>query len=214
MIFIQNFMYSIYFNNRILRICNISETISYNPNATVLHHADTKTLEELPGLFEKSENMKMLYIPVPSDQLQSTLDALCTTLTHINAGGGLVQNSAGEYLLIHRNGLWDLPKGKQEEGEEISVTALREVEEECGITGLEQGELLCITHHTYRMHGLHMLKHAYWYNMKYSGDCSVLTPQLEEGIQQCRWVPATELPELLKDTYPSIRQVFEESGLL
>ena len=207
-------MYSIYFNNRILRICNISETISYNPNATVLHHADTKTLEELPGLFEKSENLKMLYIPVPCSELESTLDSLCTTLTHINAGGGLVQNSAGEYLLIHRNGLWDLPKGKQEEGEDIAVTALREVEEECGITGLEQGDLLCITHHTYRMHGLHMLKHTYWYNMKYSGDTSVVTPQLEEGIQQCRWVPASELPELLKDTYPSIRQVFEEAGLL
>ena len=207
-------MYSIYFNNRILRICNISETISYNPNATVLHHADTKTLEELPGLFEKSENMKMLYIPVPSDQLQSTLDALCTTLTHINAGGGLVQNSAGEYLLIHRNGLWDLPKGKQEEGEEIALTALREVEEECGITGLEQGELLCITHHTYRMHGLHMLKHTYWYNMKYSGDCTVTVPQSEEGISRCVWVPASRLPEYLQNTYPSIKKVFEEAGLL
>ena len=207
-------MYSIYFNNRILRICNISETISCNPNATMLHHADTKTLEELPGLFEKAENLKMLYIPVPDSELQNTLNALCTNLTHINAGGGLVQNSAGEYLLIHRNGLWDLPKGKQEEGEDIALTALREVEEECGISNLEQGELLCITHHTYRMHGLHMLKHTYWYRMKYSGDCSVVVPQFEEGIQQCRWVPASELPELLKDTYPSIRQVFEEAGLL
>ena len=163
---------------------------------------------------EKSENIKMLYIPIPGDQFESTLNTLCTTLTHINAAGGLVRNSAGEYLLIHRNGLWDLPKGKQEDGEDIAVTALREVEEECGISGLEQGELICITHHTYRMHGLHMLKHTYWYQMKYTGDCSVLTPQLEEGIQQCRWVPAAELPELLKDTYPSIRQVFEESGLL
>ena len=207
-------MYSIYFNNRILRICNISGTISYNPNATVLHSANTKTLEELPGLMEKSENIKMLYIPIPEDQLESTLNALCTTLTHINAAGGLVQNSAGEYLLIHRNGLWDLPKGKQEDSEDIAITALREVEEECGISGLEQGKLICITHHTYRMHGLHMLKHTFWYNMKYSGDTSVLTPQLEEGIQQCKWVPAAELPELLKDTYPSIRQVFEESGLL
>ena len=156
----------------------------------------------------------MLYIPVPSDQLENTLNALCTTLTHINAAGGLVQNNAGEYLLIHRNGLWDLPKGKQEEGEDIALTALREVEEECGITGLEQGELICITHHTYHMHGLHMLKHTWWYQMKYSGDCSTLTPQLEEGIQQCKWAPASELPELLKDTYPSIRQVFEDAGLL
>jgi 8-oxo-dGTP pyrophosphatase MutT (NUDIX family) len=180
----------------------------------MLHHADTKTLEELPGLFEKAENLKMLYIPVPDSELQNTLNALCTNLTHINAGGGLVQNSAGEYLLIHRNGLWDLPKGKQEEGEDIALTALREVEEECGITGLEQGELLCITHHTYHMNGLHMLKHTYWYNMKYSGDCTVTVPQTEEGISQCEWVPAAKLPEYLQNTYPSIKKVFEEAGLI
>lgn len=207
-------MYSIYFNNRILRICNISETISCNPNATMLHHADTKTLEELPGLFEKAENLKMLYIPVPDSELQNTLNALCTNLTHINAGGGLVQNSAGEYLLIHRNGLWDLPKGKQEEGEDISVTALREVEEECGISGLEQGKLLCITHHTYHMNGKFMLKHTYWYAMQYTGSSSALKPQFEEDIQQCKWVKAAELPQYLKDTYPSIRKVFENVGLL
>ena len=75
MIFIQNFMYSIYFNNRIIRFCNSSETNSYNPNATVLHSSNAKTLEELPGLFEKSENLKMLYIPVPDNELESTLNA-------------------------------------------------------------------------------------------------------------------------------------------
>lgn len=155
----------------------------------------------------------MLYIPVPEEMIQKTFDALCAQFTPINAGGGLVQNQAGEYLLINRHGLWDLPKGKQEEGEEIAVTALREVEEECGISNLEQGELLCITHHTYRMNGLHMLKHTYWYNMKYTGS-QHLKPQLEEDIQCCEWVPACRLPEYLQNTYPSIRKVFETAGLV
>ena len=53
----------------------------------------------------------------------------------VNAGGGLVINSKGEYLLIRRSGLWDLPKGHQEPGEPIEETALREVEEETGLKG-------------------------------------------------------------------------------
>ena len=207
-------MYSIYFNNRILRICNQEATNQYNPNAVVLHSPDIKTLQELPCLFDRNENIKLLCISTLPCKLKETLAHLCSTLTPINAGGGLVQNAAGEYLLIHRNGLWDLPKGKQEEGEDIALTALREVEEECGITGLEQGELLCITHHTYHMNGLHMLKHTYWYNMKYSGDCTVTVPQTEEGISRCEWVPASRLPEYLQNTYPSIKKVFEEAGLI
>jgi 8-oxo-dGTP pyrophosphatase MutT (NUDIX family) len=207
------FMYSIYFNNRIIRVCNVSETNSYNPNAVVLNCADDKTLEELPGLFDTNENLKMLYIPVPAGEMESTYRKLCSHFTPINAGGGLVQNQAGEYLLIYRNGVWDLPKGKQEEGEDIALTALREVEEECGIGGLEQGELICITHHTYHMNGLHMLKDTYWYEMKYTGN-STLKPQLEEDIQKCEWVPGSKLGEYLKDTYPSIKKVFEMKGLV
>lgn len=186
----------------------------YNPNAVVLHSPDDKTLERVPGLFEKGENMKMLCICVQPCNMQPTFEAICAQFTPINAGGGVVQNSNGEYLLIYRNGFWDLPKGKQEEGEDIAVTALREVEEECGISNLEQGELICITHHTYHMNGAHMLKHTYWYNMKFNGDCSAVVPQLEEGISRCEWIAAEKLPEYLKDTYPSIRKVFEAAELI
>ena len=91
---------------------------------------------------------------------------------------------------------------------------MREVEEECGLTSLQQGDLLCITHHTYHMNGLHMLKDTYWYNMKYTGDTANLTPQLEEGIQECKWVPAAELDAYVQDTYPSLRKVFESAGLI
>lgn len=207
-------MYSIYFDNRIIQVCNQSETTGTNPNAVMLHSPNDKTLGELPCLFEKSQNIRLLQIIPAPDKYEETFSRLCSCFTPINAGGGLVQNEAGEYLLIHRNGLWDLPKGKQEEGEEISLTALREVEEECGLGNLEQGELLCITRHTYHMHGLHMLKHTYWYRMKFTGNGTAATPQVEEGISECRWVPASELPEYLKNTYPSIRQVFIEAGLL
>ena len=207
-------MHSIYFNNRILRVCNISDTSTYNPNAVVLHSPNDTTLEGLPCLFESNENIKLLCVAVDETAVQETYNKIAAQFTPINAGGGLVQNPQGENLLIYRNGFWDLPKGKQEEGEDIAVTALREVEEECGLTSLQQGDLLCITHHTYHMNGLHMLKDTYWYNMKYTGDTATLTPQLEEGIQECKWVPAAELAAYVQDTYPSIRKVFESAGLI
>lgn len=55
---------------------------------------------------------------------------------NIEAAGGLVLRSDGHFLGIFRLGKWDLPKGKAEKGESMETTALREVEEECGIFGL------------------------------------------------------------------------------
>ena len=58
------------------------------------------------------------------------------------AGGGKVYNPKNEILFIFRNGKWDLPKGKAEAKETINLTALREVEEETGITGLSYYQAL------------------------------------------------------------------------
>ena len=63
----------------------------------------------------------------------------------VNAAGGLVTNSRGEFLLIRRSGLWDLPKGHQEPGEDLEKTALREVEEETGLKGLKLGQFIKMT---------------------------------------------------------------------
>ena len=49
----------------------------------------------------------------------------CSHFREIPAGGGLVRNKEGKYLLIYRHKLWDLPKGKQEPGEDIETCALR-----------------------------------------------------------------------------------------
>ena len=67
----------------------------------------------------------------------------------VNAAGGLVTNKKGEFLLIRRSGLWDLPKGHQEAGEALEDTALREVEEETGVRGLSLGRYICTTDHCY-----------------------------------------------------------------
>ena len=48
---------------------------------------------------------------------QSTLEAFCERLVVVRAAGGLVENSAGDILIIRRKGWPDLPKGHIDEGE-------------------------------------------------------------------------------------------------
>ncbi|MBO5764271.1 MAG: NUDIX domain-containing protein [Bacteroidales bacterium] len=205
-------MYSIYFNNRKLSVCPLKENTNYNSNAVVYYNSNDLNTKQLPEFMESNQKINLLVLPVEENKIDCVFEKICSEFNQINAGGGLVRNSAGEYLLIFRNGKWDLPKGKQEAGEDIKVTAVREVEEECGIDSLELGNLLCVTHHTYRMNGEFMLKHTFWYNMEYKGDAS-LKPQTEENIEMCKWVKGDEIAELVKDTYPSIKRVFEVAGL-
>ena len=130
----------------------------------------------------------------------------------VNAGGGLVTNSKGEFLLIRRSGLWDLPKGHQEAREAIEDTALREVEEETGLKGLILGKFIRVTDHTYFRNNQWHLKHTWWYSMTCQNDQETV-PQTEEGITEIRWVEKSELKELLQQTYPTIVEVFRSMGL-
>ena len=57
----------------------------------------------------------------------------------VDAAGAVVwRESDGHVVLVHRPFYddWSLPKGKCDEGETFSETAVREVEEETGITGV------------------------------------------------------------------------------
>jgi 8-oxo-dGTP diphosphatase len=53
----------------------------------------------------------------------------------IQAGGGVVVDSEGRVLLVHRPEYddWSLPKGKLDKGESFEEAAIREVEEETGV---------------------------------------------------------------------------------
>lgn len=126
----------------------------------------------------------------------------------ITAAGGVVVDESGNLLVINRLGKWDLPKGKMEVGERPAETALREVAEECGISGLELGEELPGTYHTYPHKGREVLKHTHWFLMHYRGS-ETLTPQVEEDISEVKFMTAAEVAVALENTYESLKPLFE-----
>ena len=130
----------------------------------------------------------------------------------VTAAGGLVINAKGEFLLIRRSGLWDLPKGHQDPGENLETTAIREVEEETGLKGLILDKFICTTDHCYQRDGKWFLKHTWWYLMR-CPHCQEFNPQAEEDITEVAWVPKTALPEYLQQTYLTIIEVFRNMGL-
>lgn len=128
----------------------------------------------------------------------------------VQAAGGLVTNENGAFLFIERLGYWDLPKGKIDQGETIAQAAIREVEEECGVSKLTLMNQLSTTYHTYEHKGKRILKPTYWFAMKTAGE-PTLTAQSEEGITQAVWLNKTESIDLKNKMYASIWSLFEES---
>lgn len=112
-------------------------------------------------------------------------------LERITAAGGVLfrDTTAGpEVLMIFRNGVWDLPKGKLEEGESVEECAVREVAEELGIQEPEIRSFLCETWHEYSMDGMEYGKTTYWYVMQEKEKTAGrMSPQKEEGITELKW---------------------------
>lgn len=124
------------------------------------------------------------------------------------AAGGLVVNNSNEILFIYRNNTWDLPKGRIEEGESIEETAVREVEEECGIQNLELQSYLTTTYHLFFMDDSMQIKVTHWYFMK-SNFYKKLTPQVEEGITKVAFKNKQQVADALQNTYENIKLVLE-----
>lgn len=127
----------------------------------------------------------------------------------IEAAGGLVLRPDDSFLGIYRIGKWDLPKGKAESGETPEITALREVEEECGVTGLSIVHPICKTYHVYPLRNQFVLKTTHWYLMDWSGGGTIV-PQTEEGIEEIRWIDASERQSFCENTYRSVAEVVQQ----
>lgn len=125
----------------------------------------------------------------------------------ITAAGGLVKNQMNQLLFIYRGQKWDLPKGRIEKGEILKETAIREVEEECGVTNVSINRFLLKTYHVFYVAKEVMLKETFWYEMEttYSG---TLQPQLEEGITIATFIEESDLDKMFENTYANIKLVY------
>ncbi len=206
-------MKKVFFADRSLLFCTAAEHESLPAReqaiafdfATV-RQGEFRLLERtnLLKIFETAKSIHCLCdTPAQADEL---FERLARNFTRIDAAGGVVRSPRGELLMIFRNGRWDLPKGKREEGESMAECALREVEEECGISRPTLGPLLGSTYHTYLLDQTPVLKQTAWFAMGHPAD-QTPTPQLEEGITEIRWVDPTVLADYLKNSYPSIRDI-------
>ena len=125
-------------------------------------------------------------------------------LPNVVAGGGKVYNDDGDVLFIYRNDKWDLPKGKTEGKETIENTAIREVEEETGVKGLEIIKPLDTTYHIFKRNGRYKIKITYWFEMKtkYTGK---LHGQKNEGITKVKWLNKKQIKKALDNSYANIK---------
>lgn len=198
-------MYKVFFNDRSIILGSKPENFSENhPHSFYVE--DENQLIVCVAKFIDNEAVKHVFIY--ADDPEKIFRSFKKLFHRIDAAGGIVRNNNGDYLVIKRLGLWDLPKGKLEKGEKKKEGAMREVIEECGLSKVEITGKLPSTWHSYTRKGKRMLKRTYWYEM-YSEDVQ-LTPQTEEDITEVRWVPLKEMNQILENTYMSIKNILED----
>ncbi len=204
-------MYKVFFKDRTLFLTDkLEQDLSLNFDALhkfTSHHE----LIHFINIFESNDNLKEGFIY--GRKADILLDALKKCFQFVTAAGGLVINPRNELLIIHRLGVYDLPKGKSEKDETFRATALREVEEECGLTDLVIRHPLVSTFHTYQQNGISYLKETAWFFMDYFG-FDTPKPQLEENIKSAEWMHQDQLPLIINNTYPSIVEVLQKAGYL
>ncbi len=165
----------------------------------------TKTIDwDIFTAFLKSKKDRLCCI---SNDPSRAFRRFSTLFHQLEAAGGLVVNASQQWLFIFRNGVWDLPKGVIEPGETAEYAATREVEEECGISGLQIIGELPQTYHIYQMKNKKwVLKTTHWFLMQ-AGKEIRLKPQTAEGISLAEWRNPNQITDIRESTYGSINEL-------
>lgn len=172
-------------------------------NSKVIEFKSAEELHREYKAFAKQTRVKKLIVIGDEVIIWKVFRSL---FAYIESSGGVVRNDRGSLLMIYRNRHWDLPKGKIEKGEASDQTALREVEEECGVKNLRITSELMLTHHIFFQDKHEWIKRTYWYEMTCC-DNTKPKPQTEEGILKVEWMSKDEVKKVWSKIYPSLREV-------
>ena len=190
-------MYKIYYNSHCLFIsdCAVSGCTVAEINEFV-----SKDSAKMLKFIENNKSVCLI-----TSEPEIIFQKIAEKFECVTAAGGVVE-CADQVLMIKRNDLWDLPKGHLEANEQIAECAVREVCEECGISGLILNEKITQTYHIYPWDSHFRLKTTHWYGMTLPEQQN-FTPQTEEGISEVRWIPLHDIERYTENTYGNIKDV-------
>jgi 8-oxo-dGTP pyrophosphatase MutT (NUDIX family) len=201
-------MYKVHFENRFIMISAEPDRLQ---KYSLFHKFyATSELYKLIGEFQADNSIHSINLYGPN--IKHIWKMFRIYFTEVGAAGGLVRHISGKYLFIEKKGKLDLPKGHIEPGEEPEICALREVNEECGISGHSILKSLQPSYHTYSWEGISYLKKTNWFLMKYDGPM-ITEPQIDEGITKVEWLSPDELSKIKSSAWLSLMDLINGSVL-
>jgi len=199
-------MYKVHFENRFILISDEPDRLQ--KYGLFYKFYDTNELYKIISDFQSDPKITAVNIYGPD--IKHIWKIFRIYFTEVNAAGGLVRHTSGRYLFIEKKGKLDLPKGHMEQGEEPDTCALREVKEECGITGHKIEKSLQPSYHTYTWEGISYLKKTSWFLMNYDGKM-VTEPQVKEGITRVEWLLPDEISMIKSTAWHSLMDLINTS---
>lgn len=126
-------------------------------------------------------------------QMQRPVKPARAPIPHYDVAAGIIRDAEGRILIAQRpaegllGGLWEFPGGKQEAGETLPQTLVRELREELAID-VEVGELFVRVRHAFT----HFRITLHAYEGRYVGPCAPYSAPQCLGVQQYAWVTPAE----------------------
>ena len=199
-------MYRLFCNNRLLTANNFCENLLSVDNKCVKNYDDlvSKIRRWLDD--ETLENLDLG--DVDGEKLACAVKQI---FCQAPAAGGVVVID-NQFVAIERNGIPDLPKGHIEKGESPEDAALREVEEETGITNLKIIKELPSTWHCYLLNNQWTIKKTSWFLMRTKSGMKNI-PQTEEGITKVYLVDKENVKNFEEKTFASLKSLADNADI-
>ncbi|SHK46986.1 ADP-ribose pyrophosphatase YjhB, NUDIX family [Reichenbachiella agariperforans] len=173
----------------------------------LIQNKSDSAIDKLLKIMTNKKHHKLKSVEIVVKNKLKAQEYLISHFNLVEAAGGIVEKD-DKILLIHRNNLWDIPKGKLEKKETKKDGAEREVEEETGAK-VKIIEKICATWHTYLMNHKYVIKKTHWYRMECLDDSNI-KPQKEENIDKALFMTNSEVDIAMYHSYRTIEQVVKK----